>query len=328
MTKRKSIVINDDDDDLDKNQNKPIKEKRAKRIGTFNSKIGERIMRATTQRMYLIKQEDLSITNNNIDTINHNDNPTILCRKFHVLGSTGNVYEVHIEEIPSCTCPDFQRGNICKHLLFVLLKVCRISSNSHLLYQKALLTSELIEIFSNIQTNDLGRVLAKQEVILAYNKAKGEDNSDNNLLDTINDDDIVINNKSIKEPEGECAICFEAMIIVKNTTTNTSSSSSNCISMITNHSNANIKHEALDHCETCQNYLHVDCLKQWLTQSNTCVYCRSIWKTTANNNTSSSRINYNNDSKEGFINLASEQGLSHIRDTSTYNYHRRYRDYY
>lgn len=61
---------------------------------------------------------------------------------FKVLGSTGNVcifngfipvdpadnmfifkvYEVVIDKVPGCSCPDALKGNHCKHLLFVFLK--------------------------------------------------------------------------------------------------------------------------------------------------------------------------------------------------------------
>ena len=36
-------------------------------------------------------------------------------------GSTGNVYEVTIGRQPSCTCPDNQKGNQCKHIVYVRL---------------------------------------------------------------------------------------------------------------------------------------------------------------------------------------------------------------
>jgi len=38
-------------------------------------------------------------------------------QKFYVLGSVGNVYTVTISHIPSCTCPDHAKGNLCKHIV-------------------------------------------------------------------------------------------------------------------------------------------------------------------------------------------------------------------
>jgi len=290
-------------------------EKRALRKGTLTTSIKERIYRANSQRMYLISQIDMTGTNptsginnmiNNASTGNDNDknvNGTIdenklLCRKFAILGSTGNVYDVLIHRFPSCNCPDYGRSHLCKHILFVLLKVLHVPIESSLLYQRALLQSELKEIFSSLQTNDLGRVLAKQEVIRAYRIKSG---------DIVDDQVVVTDDKSVvmREPEGECAICFEPMIV------STSSSDSGAIKG---------KVESLDSCRTCHNFLHSDCLKQWLKQSYTCVYCRSKWYDDHNVSSSSTSSSAGGD-MEGYVNLSSIQGMSSRRDTSTY--HRR-----
>ena len=34
-------------------------------------------------------------------------------------GSTGNVYDITICQIPRCTCPDNEKGNQCKHIVYV-----------------------------------------------------------------------------------------------------------------------------------------------------------------------------------------------------------------
>ena len=34
-------------------------------------------------------------------------------------GSTGNLYNINIGLVPSCTCPDNQKGNQCKHIVYV-----------------------------------------------------------------------------------------------------------------------------------------------------------------------------------------------------------------
>lgn len=36
-----------------------------------------------------------------------------------ITGSTGNIYTVHISQVPSCTCPHSVKGNQCKHILYV-----------------------------------------------------------------------------------------------------------------------------------------------------------------------------------------------------------------
>lgn len=34
-------------------------------------------------------------------------------------GTTGNIYSIFIGQSPSCTCPDNQKGNQCKHIVYV-----------------------------------------------------------------------------------------------------------------------------------------------------------------------------------------------------------------
>lgn len=40
-------------------------------------------------------------------------------------GTTGNIYRVIISHVPSCTCPDHQKGNQCKHIIYVSFHVFR-----------------------------------------------------------------------------------------------------------------------------------------------------------------------------------------------------------
>jgi SWIM zinc finger len=63
--------------------------------------------------------------------------------QFVVLGATRNVYTVTVGQAPSCTCPDAAKGNLCKHILFVMLRVLKLRQNNPLVWQKALLKSEV-----------------------------------------------------------------------------------------------------------------------------------------------------------------------------------------
>jgi hypothetical protein len=56
------------------------------------------------------------------------------------------VYNVTIGRHPACTCPDCGKGNICKHVLFVLLRVLHLPTNQPLVWQKALLPGEVDEV--------------------------------------------------------------------------------------------------------------------------------------------------------------------------------------
>jgi hypothetical protein len=83
---------------------------------------------------------------------------TVLCRercgsddmpqeKIIVTGSTGNVYTVSIGLIPSCDCPHAKKGNQCKHIVYVMLRV--LKAREEIAYQLALISSELREVIKN-----------------------------------------------------------------------------------------------------------------------------------------------------------------------------------
>jgi hypothetical protein len=64
--------------------------------------------------------------------------------EFAVLGATGNLYTVTVCRQPQCTCPDFCcRRNLCKHILFVMLRVLRLPVDEPLAWQRALLADEV-----------------------------------------------------------------------------------------------------------------------------------------------------------------------------------------
>lgn len=42
--------------------------------------------------------------------------------RVQIVGTTGNLYEVVIGPEPWCTCPDSEKGNQCKHIIYVSFK--------------------------------------------------------------------------------------------------------------------------------------------------------------------------------------------------------------
>ena len=95
-----------------------------------------------TQRMFVI---DRSRGVNSVCPHSTTDCPV---ESVDLAGTTGNIYTVSITHVPTCTCPNFQKGNPqCKHIVYVLVKV--LKAPLHLSYQLAFLTSELREIFDN-----------------------------------------------------------------------------------------------------------------------------------------------------------------------------------
>ena len=75
------------------------------------------------------------------------EEPSELVLKFCIAGSTGNIYKVKLDYRPTCTCPDFEkRKDVCKHIMYTLVKVVGLPETSKLVYQKAFLSTELDEI--------------------------------------------------------------------------------------------------------------------------------------------------------------------------------------
>lgn len=72
-----------------------------------------------------------------------------LVRKYIVMGTTGNVYEVTIKDKPICTCPDYiKRHRRCKHIYFVLLRIMKVTKINE--DKKTFTQGNLKEMFKNI----------------------------------------------------------------------------------------------------------------------------------------------------------------------------------
>eukprot|EP01038_Epipyxis_sp_PR26KG_P004194 gene4194-5965_t len=259
---------------------KPLLEEKRLRKYRANPTIDitARIQRALTQRLYLVQQQDQSAEGN-------------IHRLFAVLGSTGNIYDVNIRRLPSCNCPDCARGHLCKHIIFVMIKVLKLPSTSPLVFQNALLQSELQEIFVQYDTrksqnnsSDNG-VLARKEVIDMYSKISSSVNStsDNNSNSADKLEEI---NFGL---DVDCPICFDCM---KDSV------------------------EPLEKCDTCHKYVHQDCIRRWIERSPSCVYCRGDWRKES--------LHSNDIGTGGYVNMAALQGISQTRPPPSYG---RYRGY-
>jgi len=233
---------------------KTVTEKRLRRYrSSMTVAIYDRIERALNQRLYL-----LAITKSSNESIS---------REYKVLGQTANVYTIVITHIPTCTCPDYAKGHLCKHIIFVLHRVLKVSRNSPLLYQQALLTNELNEIFTKAdeQNND-SSVLAEQPIREAYHAKTGDPN-------------VILTVKNIEQKpitiDDECPICFESMM--------------------------NEKDNILFCSTSCGNNIHKSCFEKWrhaklsMNESVSCPFCRIEWKTV---------IEKTNNNPKGYLNLA------------------------
>ncbi|CCM05137.1 uncharacterized protein FIBRA_07345 [Fibroporia radiculosa] len=281
-----------------RNQKDPDTPASEKRGAIFKKKcpknILERLDRVISQRFYMVDRKRES---------------NELREEFSVLGSTGNVYSVIIDKRPSCNCPDATKGNHCKHILFVFLKgahpisqmllidepiphvVLQVTQASGYWYQKALLTSELDDIFQHAPRapNDVTNAHVRE----AYARATGKAIASSSKLSKDQ-----AQKKRIPGPDDDCPICYENMHKVAENT--------------------------LVFCDSCRNSLHKDCFQQWAVAARqkgqivSCVFCRAKW---AEVGSAVARATADGaHSSEGYLNLGSAAGLSPVRDTSSY-YH-------
>lgn len=205
-------------------------EKRLKRFRKSPPQgVQQRIERALSQSLYLVTKSD----------VNSQD----LSCKFVVLGSTGNVYDVVTGRMPTCSCPDHAKGNLCKHILFVLLKVMAIPPASPLVYQQAWIGTELEEMYSfmaNRFQQVSGGVMANSAVRNEYAK----------LQQCQHPVSSVVRRKDLED----CPICFDAL-----------------------EASADITY-----CRSrCGASFHGRCIVHWLGQQGrnpTCPMCRGPWE--------------------------------------------------
>ncbi|KAI1212128.1 uncharacterized protein F4807DRAFT_417627 [Annulohypoxylon truncatum] len=160
-------------DDFSQEEQKPKKSRKdvevaEKRLRRFRSKPPQDFFkiyyRATSQRFYVLGRTREGIAHCPEESV-------------ELTGSTGNIYVVHIAHLPTCTCPHSQKGHQCKHVIYVLSRVLR--ARFDLVYQLALLTTELQEIFENAPP-----------------------------IETDDQSDGKVHDKNRKPLEGDCPICF------------------------------------------------------------------------------------------------------------------------
>ncbi|KAF9258205.1 hypothetical protein L218DRAFT_742380 [Marasmius fiardii PR-910] len=260
--------------------------------------VEERLDRALAQRFFLIHRE--------------RDDGT-LREVFTVSGSTGNVYTVTISNLPNCNCPDSLKGNHCKHIMFVFFKVLQVPRSSFHWYQKALLNSELQEIFDAAPAPPQLRAhgsIADARIIQAWNRATGRVDAETSTAAATSN---VTDNRRIPTPEDDCPICYDSMHDENKTTVESLVGS-------------------LEWCHQCCNAVHKGCWDNYLkfqrtksTEPVKCVWCRAPWRNemTSGGGTKAS---------EGYVNLAGLPGMEDVgpeRDHSTYHFYsgRRYSRY-
>lgn len=154
-----------------------------------------------------------------------------------IKGLTSNYTVTISSDILECSCPDYQqKGNFCKHLYFIILKVagCYQIILDHNIFNDKKLN---IESF-----NKLDNCLV-QKVIQYIDKDK-----DKNKSKTDQDDSDELSKKKRKIMH-DCLICLDEII------------------------NEEDDQECELQCHT---HFHKSCLSKWLKINKTCPHCRSI----------------------------------------------------
>ncbi|KAF9738637.1 hypothetical protein PMIN06_001950 [Paraphaeosphaeria minitans] len=264
----------DDDDEVDnyyhKRKEPPKKEAKGDK-GKYEEK-RLRQFRSRPPRSYLvIKERALGqrLTVISRERVGTDDEPK---EKITMAGSTGNVYTQHIGNVPSCDCPHAKKGNQCKHIIYVMLRVLKAPEN--IAFQLALTSSELRDLFRHAAP--------------IPSAGSGTEGGLEAELDG--------NRKKI---EGECPICYCDFEPGK---------------------------ESIVYCKAaCGNNVHKSCMQSWIVAKGagraTCPYCRAKWEDSDVGGAFSGQVDLKSArrTEEGYVNIASQLGLSDERDYSSYH---------
>jgi len=255
-----------------KRTKRAVKEKRCARYRSTCSKATRmRIERACSQKLFLVSAEYVGPH----------------CREYAIMGSTGNIYNVTISTLPNCTCPDFQKGNLCKHILFTYLKVLKLAPFSPHIYQRGLLKAEIGDIFAKAPERVLNGVRANASVRESYRKLTGrEDKSGPHSEES----------KGIvrKKIEGDCPICMEDL--------------------------GKAKKNDVTFCKVqCGQNVHKECIQKYIAslrgrrKAAHCPYCRARWERNKGSRASSRNLSGVR-ANEGYLNLGQVQGMRVTRE--------------
>jgi SWIM zinc finger/Ring finger domain len=289
---------------IDTTPDEPTPEKRrSKYRETCPAKLKDRLVRATSQRMYLIQQTLHPFPQEGVPAKHASR-----C-DFSVLGSTGNVYTVQLKNVPSCNCPDFSRNHdLCKHIIFILLKVIGVPSDNPLAFQQAYLSTELDELINMLNHRRVGGIdVMANDQVQANFAALRDTNIDSTGLNNPavaskneDNDDGTTKRRSLDDSEDcDCPVCFDPMEIGKM--------------------------HLLTFCRAaCGANFHTNCIARWLQNcsAKTCPNCRQKWIGKENEDVKASskpKSRKRVPRDDEFVNLGSVQGLSNVRDTSTYH---------
>lgn len=164
--------------------------------------------------------------------------PDDLEKSFIIMGLSGNVYKVIMKSNSSCTCPDFlTRGNICKHLYFVFLKIMKLSD-------------KVIDDKISFTANELNLMFKNQPEIIDLTNDVIADKSFKKYYDEKKDKILSQSSYSEKTTDDICPICLDDL---------TNGDELECCKY------------------SCGKFIHKDCLNMYHKISKTCIFCKKEW---------------------------------------------------
>ena len=200
-----------------------------------------------------------------------------------IAGTTGNLYTITIARIPSCNCPHALKGNQCKHVVYV----SPIHSGL-VMWRRLTLKQAMCRVLHAPQHLQYQLALISSELREIFEKAPPIPSADTSTTD---------NNRKPCSSDEDCPICCMPFEPEK---------------------------EEIVFCKAaCGNNVHKECFEQWAATKRaqrakvTCPFCRTPWQ--GDNEIVSKLAKEGNVNAEGYVNVASQLGLSGRRDYSSYH---------
>ena len=204
--------------------------------------------------------------------------------RFAVFGATGNVYECDVCAVPSCDCPDFTGGRrggpgtpgsrVCKHLLWLYMRVLGVPRDDPLLCQTALTQAELARLLAAPSAAQRA-TLAAREAREAYRRSTAARDGDDATLGVLEDDPVLCAPVARKDARKEtCPVCFDDVVDAADAAAGADPTSATrvwwCVS-------------------GCGSNVHASCMRRWIAKAAgdgdgfagdaraTCPLCRAGW---------------------------------------------------
>ena len=260
----------------------------------------DRIARAGTQRLFLVSRQDLARGDEfeNRTALFREDAAPESTRKraserksewharFAVFGATGNVYACDVRAVPSCDCPDFAGGRrggpgtpgsrVCKHLLWLYMRVLGVPRDDPLLCQTALTQAELARLLAAPSAAQRA-TLAARAAREAYHRSSAAQLGVDCVDEPGSDEPLVP--VARKDPREEtCPVCFDDVA--------DAATGPFAAGAATATDSRRVASRVWWCVSGCGSNVHASCMRRWIAKATgdgfgggaTCPLCRAGWR--------------------------------------------------